>query len=370
VLRTLTLEQARRVAVRAAGLAGGQRSILDVIESLGDLQLDPTSAVARSHLLVLWSRLGPYDPGKLDRLLWKERTLFEWNAFLWPMRDAAVRRAAMRVAHTGPYAHVRRAREWLGLNAEFANYVLGERARRGPLRSRELEDRAIQPWKSGGWNDGKNLSRMLELLAQSGRILVAGRAGDERLWDVAERVLPQGEELDAAEAARRAALIWLRAQGLSRPEWVGVRSFIGRGEAALRELADEGSIERVTVEGLEGWFYAHPEALADDGWEEQTTLLSPFDTLIRNRERAEALFGFHFRLEIYLPKERRRYGYFVMPVLQGHELVGRIDPLFDRRTGVLRVNAVHSEPGRHFDLDEPLARLAAFVGADRVDVQG
>lgn len=361
-MRAPSLEQARRVAVRPAGLAGGPTTVLDTAEWLGDVQLGPTSAVARTHLLVLWSRLGTYDPTELDRLLWQEKKLLEWHAFIWPARDVAVVRAGMRAVHAGPYAHQRRAREWLEQNAEFAQYVVGELARRGPLRSRELEDRARVPWRSGGWNDGKNLSRMPEILAQQGRILVAGRAGDERLWDVAERVLAAGEELDDEEASRRAALIWLRAQGLAWPGWVGMRGFVGRGEIALRELADRGEVERVTVEGLGGWLYAHPDALADDGWEKRTTLLSPFDTLIRGRERTEELFGFRYRLEIYVPKSKREYGYWVMPVLAGDELVGRADLIHDRRANELRVNAAYPEPGRVLDLDEPLTGLAAFVG--------
>jgi uncharacterized protein len=364
-VRTLTLDDARRIAVQAAGLAGGMSSVLDVLLRLGDLQLDPTSAVARSHLLVLWSRLGPYDPADLDRLV-GERRLFEWNAFLWPMRDAGVRRAEMQAVHSGPYAHQRRARDWLERNRSLADYVLAELARRGPLRLRELDDRAVVPWKSGGWNDGKNTSRMLELLAQQGRVLVAGRLGGERLWDIAERVLPAGEPLGPEEASRQAALRWLRVQGIAAARWVGLLSFVGRGEAALRELADEGSIERVEVNGIAGALYAHPDALADTVWEPRTTLLSPFDPLIRNRERTEELHGFRYRLEIYVPKAKREYGYWVMPVLAGGELVGRVDLVHDRRAHEVRVNAVYPEPGRELQLDEPLASLAAFVGAERV----
>jgi uncharacterized protein len=213
-VRTLASEEARRVALRSAGLAGGPGSVLEVAESLGDLQLDPTSAVARSHLLVLWSRLGPYEQDELERLLWKKRWLFEYRAFVLPTRDAAIHAASMRAYPLGERTRARYIRTWLAANRRFQEYVLAELEARGPLRSRELEDRAELPWRTGGWNDGaKNTSRMLELLHAQGRILVSGREGSERLWDVAERVLPvlvEKEPLTLEEAARRDILVALR----------------------------------------------------------------------------------------------------------------------------------------------------------------
>ena len=194
-MRALTREEARRIAVRAAGLAGGDSSVLEVAERLGDLQLDPTSAVERSHLLVLWSRLGAFDRRELDRLLWEEeRALFEHSAFIYPVRDLAVHAARMRgypSAETLGATRAKKVREWLAVNVEFERYVLGELRRRGPLRSRELEDRSLEPWKTGGWNDAKNVSQMLEFLWGQGKVLVAAREGGERVWDLGERVLPQ-----------------------------------------------------------------------------------------------------------------------------------------------------------------------------------
>jgi uncharacterized protein len=363
-VKTLSRGEARRVAVRAAGLAGGVMSVLGVVERLGSLQLDPTSAVERSHLLVLWSRLGPFDRRELDRLLWEERALFEYSAFVYPVRDLAVHAARMRGYPSdetlGP-TRARKVRDWLAVNVEFERYVLAELRRRGPLLSRELEDRSLEPWRSSGWTAGKNVSQLLEFLWGQGKVLVAAREGGERVWDLAERVLPQlarVERLEPWEGLRGRALLQGRATGVWRPmSW---------WRRAARELADAGAVERVEIEGLAGEWYAHPDALADDGWEPGTTLLSPFDPLVYDRERAQALWNFDFRLEIYVPKAKRRYGYFVMPVLAGDELVGRIDPVFDRTTGRLVVNAVHPEPGRTLDLDEPLARLAAFLGATEV----
>jgi uncharacterized protein len=364
---TLSREEARRVAVRAAGLAGGVSSVREVAETLGGLQLDPTNAVERSHLLVLWSRLGPFDRGELDRLLWTERALFEYSAFIYPVRDLSVHAARMRAYPSddvlGP-ARARKVHGWLEANVEFERYVLAELRRRGPLRSRELEDRSLVPWSSSGWTSGKNVSQMLEFLWGQGKVLVAGRDGGERVWDLSGRVLPQlgeVEPLDRWAGQRGRALVSARAAGVWQPfSW---------WRRAARELAESGAVERVQIEGLAGEWYAHPDALADDGWEPGVTLLSPFDPLIRDRERTQALWDFEFRLEIYVPKAKRRHGYFVLPLLDGDELVGRIDPLFDRKTGRLVVNAVHPEPGRRkLRLEEPLERLATFLGATAIEL--
>ncbi len=363
-MTTLTRAEARRVAVRAAGLAGGPATVLDAAEVLGDLQLDPTRAVERSHLLVLWSRLGAFDRRELDRLLWDERLLFEHSAFVYPVRDLAVHAARMRSfpspERLGP-TRAAKIRDWLEANVEFERFVLAELRRRGPLLSRDLDDRALVPWQTGGWNDGKNLSMLLEFLWGRGEILVSAREGGERVWDLADRVLPQlaaVERLEPWEGLRGLFLVQARAAGVSRPtSW---------HRRAARELAELGLLERVEIEGLDGEWYAHPDALADESFEPRTTLLSPFDPLIRDRERTAALWDFDFRLELYVPKAKRRYGYFVMPVLEGDELVGRIDPLVDRKAGRLVVNAVHPEPGRTLRIAEPLDSLARFVGAREV----
>jgi hypothetical protein len=368
-MRTLSKEQARRVVVRAAGLAGDDRNVLDVVHRTGHLQLDPTNAVARSHLLVLWSRLGAYETAELERLLWRERKLFEWNAFVYPARDAAIHQTAMRLYPIGEQARSVYVRDWLAANAAFERYLLDELEQRGPLRSRDLEDRAEVPWSTGGWNDGRNLSRMLEILAQQGKIMVARREGAQRVWDLGERVLPTAELLEPDVAARRRVLTTVRARGLARANtlvhrgtWVGWVA-----PAALTELEAEGLVERVRVEGTDGDWIAHPEALADDEFTPRTTLLSPFDNLIHDRERTEELFGFRYRLEIYVPKAKREYGYWVMPILDGDRLVGRLDIEHDRSEGVLRVNRAFPEPGRRLRLDEPLASLAVFVGAEQIE---
>jgi len=248
-----------------------------------------------------------------------------------------------------------------------------ELRKRGPLPSRELEDRAELPWKTGGWNDGKSLGIMLETLWDGGKIGIARRNGNQRLWDLAERVFPTDQpKLPAGELARRVLDKQLRRLGVARPNEFG-RVFDGwvpGRERALKGLIRERRFVPVEIEGLSGEWLAHAELLERDPGEPRSTLLSPFDKLVYYRDRTEELFGFRFRLEIYVPKAKREYGYFVLPFLHGHELVGRIDPLFDRKTGVLHVNAVHWEPGARASakpaLKEAVRELADWLGAGDV----
>jgi hypothetical protein len=347
--------------------------MLETIDWLGSLQMDPTSAVARSERLVLWSRLGNYDLAELEKLRWETHELFDYWAHIVPASDYAIHRETMRRYPAGAWARSNYIHEWLAANTGFRRYILRELRKRGPLRSRDLEDRADPPWKTGGWNDGKSLGIMLELLWDGGKVGIAGRDGNQRLWDLAERVFPADQpKLPAGEIARSVLDKQLRWRGVSRASEFG-RVFDGwvpGRERALKALIREGRFVPVEIEGLSGDWLAHAELLERGPGRPRSTLLSPFDKLVYYRDRTEELWGFRFRLEIYVPKAKREYGYFVLPLLHGHELVGRIDPLFDRKTGVLTINAVHWEPGAPRDarpaLKTAVEELATWLGAGEV----
>jgi uncharacterized protein YcaQ len=331
----VTRDEARRIAIRSQLLDGSASSVLETVRQLGFLQLDPIATVATPQHLVLWSRLDPYEVAELDRLLWEERKLFEWNAFIWPIEDLPVVRARMRRRWDGKYSWERRANEFLKANARFRRYVLRELERRGPLLSRELEDRSVDGWESSGWTGSRNVTQILDILHTRGEVAIVGRRNGQRLWDLAERWYPETETLSLAEADA------VRAERRFRA--LGVR--LGQGR----------------------WF-AHPDA-SDGAVPERLTLLSPFDRLIHDRVRTEALWDFVYRLEMYVPKAKRQYGYYVLPIIRGERLVGRIEPVFDRKAGVLRVLGAWPEPGERLNgLDDELARLAAFVGADRIEL--
>jgi uncharacterized protein YcaQ len=323
--------------VRAQLLDGSAGGVLDTVQKLGFLQLDPISSVAPPQHLVLWSRLGPtYDRDELDRLLWEERKLFEWNAFIWPIEDLPLVRARMKRPLLGKYSWERRATEFLKANPRFKRYVLKELERRGPLLSRELDDHSVSRWNSDGWTGDRSVSVMLEILHSRGDVAVVGRRSGQRVWDLAERWYPETETVPLEESDRLLAQKRLRALGvwLEKDRWM-----------------------------------AHPDAV-DGPVPDRVTFLSPFDRLIKDRDRTEALWDFHYRLEMYVPKAKRQYGYYVLPILRGDRLVGRIDPVLDRKRNVLVVNGVFEEPGVRFPkraVQTALKSLAHFVGAERIE---
>jgi uncharacterized protein YcaQ len=327
-VRKVGPEQAKQIAVRAQLLDGSATSVLETVRRLGSLQIDPIATVATPQRLVLWSRLGPYDPAELDRLLWEERKLFEWRAFIYPIEDLPLIRALTRA----PWRQLKRdqwAKEFLVEHAGLRRYVLRELERRGPLLSRELEhDAARADERYVWWGTRAQLTWMLELLHRRGRLAVVGRRDGQRLWDLAGRWWPETETVPLSEARKLLAEKRRRAVGvwLDKGEW--------------RAYAD----------------------IPDDPVPERVTLLSPFDRLIKDRDRLEALWGFRYRLEMYVPKAKREYGYYVLPLLVGDRLVGRAEPRFDRKTGTLDLLGAWGDTSR---LDEALDDLAAFLGASR-----
>jgi uncharacterized protein YcaQ len=328
VKRVVSPEQARRIAVRAQLLDGSASGVLDTVRNLGFLQLDPISVVARPQHLVLWSRLGQFDTAELDRLLWEERKLVEWNAFLWPIETLPLLQARMRSIRRSTRVHSHRwMRGFVRENPGFRRYVLRELARRGPLLSRELEDKTGGPREKRRWYGNRNVGLMLETLHTYGEIAVVGRQNGQRLWGLASDWYPETETVPLGEAERQLAEQRFRALGVRQEdgEWV-----------------------------------AHPDA-GDEPVPDRVTLLSPFDRLVHDRDRAKALFGFHYRLEMYVPAAKREYGYYVLPLLVGDRLVGRAEPRFDRRTRKLELLGSWGDTAR---LGEALERLARFLGAE------
>ena len=320
----LPVEEARRIAVRAQALDGTANGVLETVRRLGFLQLDPISAVAPPQHLVLWSRLGPFDTAELDRLLWQERKLVEWRAFVYPSEELPLLRARMRRSPN------RNATDWLKANRSFRRYVLRELEQRGPLLSRELEDHAGLAREDHDWWGARKMGLMLEILAARGEVAVVGRRGRQRVWDLADRWYPETETIP-----------WPRAQ----------------------KLLEEKRFRALGVRLRRGRLVAHPEA-EDGPIPERVTFLSPFDRLVHDRARAEALWGFRYRLEMYVPAAKREYGYYVLPILHGDRLVGRIEPVFDRKARRLDVKGVWWEPGvQPVDLTQPLADLERWLAS-------
>ena len=313
---------ARRIAVRAQLLTAERPTdLLAVVHRLTLLQLDPTAAVAPNADLVAYTRLGgSYRPEQVKQALEQDRTLFEHRAMVRPMTDLELYRPAMSEWEDATDRH----REWLTANQAFRRYVLDLLRESGPLMSRDIPDRSAVPWPSTGWTNNRNVTQMLQFLASRGEIAISGRSGRQRLWDLAGRVYPDTPALPAAEARRRRDERRLGSLGIARSAMVGAA-----GEAA-------------EVEGTRGSWRVDPAALGQP-FAGRTALLSPFDRLVHDRARLRDLFEFDYVLEMYVPKPKRRWGYFALPVLHGDRLVGKVDATADRTAGVLRVDAIHED---------------------------
>lgn len=378
--RRLSREEARRLAILGQGLAGPHpNGVIEVAKLMGRIQVDPTAVVDRAERLALWSRLGAYDREEL-RLALEEppRQLFEYVGFLLPIDDLPLHRPVMERFPRQDYTRGQYVAQWMQDNASFRTYILDELRHRGPLLSRDLDDRAEVPWQTGGWNDGKNTGRMLELLWRAGDITVTRRQGSQRMWDLFEHVFPDAdierlpEEVVAIEIMERQ----LHASGFVQPGWGTALDYsLPAREVGEDCLRADGTAVPVTIDDLPGEWLTHRDLLAAvdrDEWQSRTTLLSPFDPLISDRKRTEALFDFRFKLEIYKPAAQREFGYYVLAILDGDRLVGRIDPVLDRKAKVLRLNAVYAEPNASMEVGERVAgaigELAAWLGAESVEL--
>ena len=397
--RTISIRTARRLAVTRQHLAGPRpaqpdpEAILQVVRDLGCLQLDPIAVVARSHLLVLAARLGPFDPDELERLLWHDRALFEYwahRASIVLTEDFPIHNHLMRAYGSGTKPRHERLRQWLSANEPLRRRILREVRAHGPVRSRDLVGTGAVDWVSRGWTGGRNVSQMLDYLWTKGSIAVAGRRGLEKLWDLADRWYPDWtprERLSPRRVTELAAPRSLSALGAATPKQIATHFIPGRYTdlpRILERLQARGEIVPVRVmddgTAMKGQWLVHAADLdlVDDlegeaGWEPRAALLSPFDNLIWDRERAAMLFGFEFRMEIYVPKAQRRFGYYTMPILNGDRVIGIADPLMDRAAGTLRINAVHVLPdaprGRATKaaIDHAVDELGAFLRASQVE---
>jgi uncharacterized protein YcaQ len=349
----LAPDEARRIAIGAQMLdANRPATLLEVVERLTFLQIDPTAAIAPSADLVAWSRLGAaYDPEHLRQALERDRTLFELNAMVRPMSDLPLYLADMAAPRGAG------GMGWVERNDRFRRDVLALLGERGPLLSRDVPDTHVEPWPSSGWTNNRNVTQMLELLAMRGEVAVAGRSGRQRVWDLAGRVYPADTPVVPVDQARRRRdERRLRALGIARATAPAM---------PMEPIAVGDAGEPAVVEGVAGEWRVDPAAL-ERPFTGRTALLSPFDRLVHDRARTTELFGFEYVLEMYKPAAKRRWGYFALPILHHDRLVGKLDATADRKAGVLRVNAIHADVrftrAIRAAVDDEIAALAAWLG--------
>ena len=388
---TISLDTARTLAVYKQGLhrrpqVTDRQVLLDAIRRIGLLQLDSISVVARSHYLVMLSRVGLYDPADLDALLFPDRFLFEgWAhaACLIPVEDYEYFVPKLLARRDQPPHHWVERR--LGNDPQGTlDAVLKEVRERGPLASRDFEDPRDG---RGTWWDWKPAKTALEILFAQGYLMVDRRENFQRYYDLAERVLPASPDppvrtMDDYQrwAALRSVSILGVATAPHAADYYRLNKTSTR--SLLRALAAEGAIVPVEVEGWKEIAYLDPADLSlvaeiEDGayLPDLTALLSPFDNLIWFRDRTSDLFGFDYRSEMYTPAAKRQYGYYVLPILNRGRLVGRLDPKADRKAKVMRIRAIYLEPGQAItdelvtDLAGALREFAAFHGSERLVVE-
>ena len=357
----LTKRDARRLAVRAQLLTSERPAdLFDVVRGLNAVQLDQTAYVAPNADLVAWSRLGSsYDPSELADAL-ASQELIELRGFVRLPETLALYRAEMEAwpADGEPLEWQSYRRDWVQANEGCRLDILERLRRDGPLVMRELPDTCVRPWKSSGWTNNRNVSQLLEFMMQRGEVAIAGRDGRDRLWDLASRVYPDDPPVPLADAVRIRDEQRLRSMGLLR----------AKGPACPGEPLDAGAAgERAVVEGVRGEWRIDTEVL-DQPFTGRTAILSPLDRLVFDRKRTEELFEFAYQLEMYKPAAQRQWGYWAMPVLDGDELVGKIDATADREGGVLIVDAVHEDGDwsarRRVRVDAEIDALGEWLGLE------
>ncbi|ABU58226.1 winged helix-turn-helix domain-containing protein [Roseiflexus castenholzii] len=336
-------------------------SVLAAMQRMKALQIDTIHVVARSPYLVLWSRLGAYEPRWLTDLL-AERAIFEYwshEACFLPIEDYPAYRSLMLAGQTRSNTYARR---WLHENRTIAAALMDHIRNNGPVRSAEF---ARTDGTRGGWWNWKVEKMALEMLFIVGDLMIDRREHFQRLYDLRERVLPAWDDTcapDVEVAQRTLILAAAQALGAAPARWLADYFRTGKAETAriAAALAAEGALAIAHVAGWREPVYIHPHRLplaqaAADGALQSTvtTLLSPFDPVVWDRRRALELFGFDYRIECYTPASKRRYGYFTLPILHRGALVGRLDPKAHRKDGIFEVKALYLEPG--VDPDEDLA---------------
>jgi uncharacterized protein YcaQ len=347
-----------------------------VLATIGLLQLDTVNVLARAHYLPLFSRLGPYDRDALDRWTAQSGEVFEyWGhmASLQPTPMYPYFRWRMAAFAAKPWTSVQRV---IDERPGYIEEVLDQVRHRGPLATADLDDPGDRGGHWWGWKPGKHA---LEWLFASGQVTAYRTTNFGRLYDLPERVLP-AEVVSAPVPDEEQAYRVLLMDGARR---LGVgtaadladyyRLNLPKARKVVERLAEDARLESVAVEGWKDTAYVHPDATFPRRGS-GTALLSPFDSLIFNRDRVERLFGFRYRIEIYVPQPQREYGYYVLPFLLDGELVARVDLKSDRKNGALLVQAAHLEPGREAgEVAPPLAaelvQLAGWLDLSEVVVK-
>jgi uncharacterized protein YcaQ len=397
-----TLQGIRRLAVKKQHLegklpkeGGAREHILSVVRDMTFVQWDPIQVVAPSHILTLWNRIGDFSLSDLEKLLWDEKKLFEnWVNFAltlgftedYPLYYSMMKRYPESLGKSWG-SRKPRTRKFLADNKALGKSILNQLKKKGPLLQNQFEEFA--PTKSmDGWSGGSKVSEMLFHLHMSGEVMVVGHEGKRNIWGLSTEFLPRWVEkkvYSEEEVERMSAERAIGSLGTASP--AEINYYFPRGrykylDKVLESLIEESVIHRVFVEHSQRREKRYVldrdvkllESLTDgnSSFVPRVSLLSPFDNLISGRRWTNNVFGFDYSHEMFLPQNKRKFGYYVLPILWGENLIGRIDPVMDRKNGRLVVNSVHAEHGGAIDqgvsteIGEKIASLGRFLGAKDV----
>jgi hypothetical protein len=355
-MKTLSPDAVRGLMIAAQGLhddlkpPATKKAVRSIIRQMHLLQIDTIHVIARSPYLVLWSRLGNYNPRWLEDLL-AEGALFEyWShaACFLPIEEYPLYRHLYDSWLGG------RAHKWLDEHAAVVETVLNHVRAHGETRSSDFER---TDGEKSQWFNWKEEKIALEYLFYAGELMVRKRHNFQRIYDLRERVLAHFDKpaaISPADAHDQFVLNTVQALGVTKAEWIAdyFRHYKTDVNAALKRLEKQDRLMKVMVEGWTTPGYIHPdhrkrvEAAAKGKIpHSKTTFLSPFDPLVWDRKRALDLFNFDYKIEVYTPAPRRKYGYFTLPILYNNALIGRLDPKAHRKEGIFEVKALHLEPG-------------------------
>lgn len=372
---TLSQDAVRGLMIAAQGLdkintpqpPAEKADVRAMLRQINLLQIDSINVVARAPYFVMWSRLDDYNPRWLDDLL-AEGALFEHyangNCFV-PIEDFPLFLAGSRIFDW------RDPRKWLDEHPEITSAVLNHIREHGETRHTDFKRTDGQ---KTDWTNPKEEQIVLDYLCYVGEIMVRKRDNFQRVYDLRERVHPEFDTLPTvsrAEAHDQFVLNSIKALGVTKVDWIAhyYRLKTADANAALKRLKKQDRVMTVTVEGWDTPGYFHPDhlkrveaAAAGKIPQSKTTLLSPFDPLVWDRGRVLDVFDFDFPVEYYFPANKRKYGYFSLPILYNNALVGRLDPKAHRKEGLFEVKSLHIEPGVEVD-DALIAALSRMLRA-------
>jgi uncharacterized protein YcaQ len=372
----ISVAEARSLAIKSQGLSSpvfgrGKKGALAAIEHLGYIQIDTLSVASRSHHHVLWSRVPGYQEKHLHELLEKDRSIFEY----WSHAASYLPMSEYRFSLPRKKEYADGGSHWFAQDKKVKKFVFDRIRAEGPLQSKDFEFKRQGP---GNWYEWKPAKKALEQLFMEGKLMVAGRKGFQKVYDLAERVLPASVDLSFPSEKEYANFLIMKAVSSHGFAELKEISYLRKGmkpviEKAAAQLLKEGKIEHLSIEGSKLIYLTMPGKLDElKAVPQDVNILSPFDNLVIQRKRLQQLFDFDYVIECYVPEAKRKYGYFCLPILHGDKFVARFDPKADRKEKVFHLKTTHFEKGfepqQSFNkkFAAQLKKYAAFNGCSKV----